>query len=170
MYLLDDISDDMLVPADEVPEYQQAIIQQEGALMSTPKGRGNFKLERKSDFSPGTYEASIKKVRKIPEYPIAKGKVTKMLGNEGDADEFQNPETMYVLRCLDTECSSTSLFAGLSHYRFGIINSILQNDFKYHGEQEVTKSKDNLLIVCESFLNAFNTDSNLNALLATPHI
>jgi hypothetical protein len=157
MYLVDDITDDMLVPAHEVPEYMEAIIQPEASLIfTTPNGKGNFKLERKSDFSTGAYEASIKKVRKVPEYPIAKEKVKKMLGNEGDADEFENSETMYVLRCLDTDCSSTSLFAGLSHYRSGIINSILNNDFKYYGDQMVTRSKDNLLIVCESFLIAFN--------------
>ena len=159
MYLVDDILDNMLVPADEVPEYIQPIIQPRVSLMfTTPngKGMGNFKCEKKSDFSTGAYEASIKKVRKVPEYPIAKEKVTKMLGIEGDVDVYQNPETMYVLRCLDTECSSTSLFAGLSHYPFRIINSILQDDFSYHGDQMVTRSKDNLLIVCESFLIAFN--------------
>jgi hypothetical protein len=68
MYLPQDIIDDMLVPEDEVPPYvETVVVQSVFSPMFSPKGAGTstFKSERKSDFSTGAYEASIKKNRKL---------------------------------------------------------------------------------------------------------
>jgi hypothetical protein len=78
-----------------------------------------------------------------------------MIGEDGDEDTFQHHETKYVLRCLDTACTSSSLCAGFDHYESTLINSILLDDFQYEGFK-VMKNKANLLIVCESFLINFN--------------
>ena len=164
MYLPQDIIKDMLVPEDEVPPYvETVVVQSVFSPMFSPKGAGTstFKSERKSDFSTGAYEASIKKNRKTPEHPIAHAKFKAMLGAEGDVDEFQHKETMYILRCLDTSCTISSLFAGLDNYPSWLINDILQDDFCYSGD-EVIRSKENLILVCESFLNAYSTLPILN--------
>jgi len=164
MYLPQDIINDMLVPADEVPPYvEEVAVQSVFSPIFSPKGASTstFKLERKSDFSTGAYEASIKKNRKAPEHPIAHAKFKAMLGAEGDVDEFKHKETMYILRCLDTSCSISSLFAGLDNYPSLLINNILKDDFGYSGD-EVVRSKANLIIVCESFLNAYSTLPVLN--------
>ena len=164
MYLSEDIINDMLVPADEVPPYvEEVAVQSVFSPIFSPKGASssNFKSERKSDFSTGAYVASIKKNRKAPEYPIAHAKFKVMLGAEGDVDEFQHKETLYILRCLDTSCSISSLFAGLDNYTSSLINNILLDDFGYSGV-EVVRSKANLIIVCESFLNSYSTLPVLN--------
>jgi len=164
MYLPQDIIDDMLVPEDEVPPYVEAVVDKSVfSHMFSPKGTStsSFKPERKSDFSTGSYESSIKKIRKAPEHHIAHAKFKAMMGAEGDEDEFFHKETMYILRCLDTSCSVSSLFAGLEHYPSWIINGILKDDFRYRGD-EVLRSKQNLILVCESFLNAYSTLPILN--------
>ena len=158
MYLADDIAG-MFVPSLQVPPYQVPIEEIAGPSdpsMVTPK-KGNFKAERKSDFSSGNYISTIKKVRQSEDYPNAKKLVTQMLGEDDDEDVFvHGNKTLYILRCLDTACSSSSLFAGLNHYSSDLINWILRDDFKYDGV-EVMKNKVNLLIVCELFLIDLNT-------------
>jgi len=160
MYLVEDIVEDMLVPLHEVPPFVivEEIVHSASSPMLTPKGKSAFKAERKSDYSTGSYEASIKKTRKVPEYPAAKMEVTLMIGEDGDPFTFDHIETMYILHCLDTDCSSSSLFAGLTHYPSSLINDILLNDFNYCGDK-VLKNKANLLIVCEAVLYYLNNKS-----------
>ena len=165
MYLPQDILKDMLVPEDVVPPFLEAVAEQSMlSPMFSPKGKSTsttFRSEKKSDFSTGAYEASIKKVRKAPEHPIAHEKFKAMLGAEGDVDTFQHKETMYILRCLDTSCTISSLFAGFDNYPSSLINNILQDDFGYSGD-EVVRSKENLILVCENFLNAYSSLPVLN--------
>ena len=154
MYLVEDIVKDMLVPLNEVPPFvivEQTVHSASSPMFTPKKGKSAFKAEKKSDYSTGTYESSIKKIRKVLEYPAAKHEVTKMIGEDGDPDNFDHIETMYILRCLDTDCSSSSLFAGLTHYSSSLINDILLNDFNFRGEK-VLKNKANLLLVCEAVL------------------
>jgi len=66
-------------------------------------------------------------------------------------------ETLYILRCLDTECSTNSLYSALDHYASGLINSVLVDDFKYNSNK-VFKNKANLLLVCESVLDFYNKE------------
>lgn len=155
MYLVEDILDGMLVSALEVPTFQEpSYTRPSDPSMITPK-KSHFKIELKSDFDSGAYVSTTKKVRKVEDYPTAKIIVTQMLGIEGDKDMFVFAETMYILRCLDTACNSSSLFSGLNHYASDLINGILRQDFKYCGP-EVMKNKVNLLVVCESFLIDLN--------------
>jgi hypothetical protein len=159
MYLVEDVIKDMLVPEDEnVPPYVPPVF----SPMFSPNAKcTTFKAERRSDYSTGAYEPSIKKVRKSGEYPVAQAKFKNMLGDEGDDNVFKHKETMYILRCLDTSCTVSSLFAGLNHYPHSLINSILQHDFDY-SDDTVTKNKANLMVVCEKFLNACSTLPTLN--------
>ena len=154
MYLVEDVQE-MLVPSLEVPVFEPPIVREaeENANQSfiTPKKGRTFKPERKSDFSTGAYESTIKKVRQGEEFPEAKAKVDQMLGSDEEDDTFLHKETLYILKCLDTECTSSSLYAGLVHYKSVSINAILRDDFNYCGD-EVLKNKANLLLVCKAFL------------------
>ena len=158
MYQVEDIFKDMLVPLQDVPPFVQIVVEPFASPMVSPRSnKSTFKAERKSDYSTGAYEASVKKTRKIPEYLSAKMQVTKMLGTEeASLDYKHNIETMYILRCLDTDCSISSLFAGLDNYPSCLINDILLIDFKYCGDK-VLRNKVNLLIICEAFLYDMNT-------------
>ena len=155
MYLVDDIIDDV-VHTDEVPPFTQAVPLQadkQSDLTTFKKAKTTFKPERKSDFTTGVYEASVRKIRNVPGFPNARQKVTNML--EREEDVYQHHETMYILRCLETACTSLSLCTGLDHYESALINSILLDDFEYDGFK-VMRNKINLLIVCESFLMNLN--------------
>ena len=164
MYLVEDVKK-MLVPSDDVPLYEKPIIVPETvdqSMMVTPKKPHKmYKSERKSDFASGAYLSSIKKVRTMKvEYPIAKENAKKLLGEDEDEGEevehtIERVETRYVLKCLITSCTSSSMFEALDYYPSALINSILQVDLKYRGV-EVLKNKANLLLVCESFLIGFN--------------
>ena len=80
------------------------------------------------------------------------------MGGRGGLEEghiIEHAETQYVLKCLITSCTSSSMFEALDYYPSALINSILQVDLKYRGV-EVLKNKANLLLVCESFLIGFN--------------
>ena len=72
---------------------------------------------------------------------------------------------MYVLKCLLTSCTSTSMFEALDYYSSALINSILRIDLNYHSA-DVLKNKANLLLVCENFLIHFD----LKAVLLFKHI
>ena len=174
MYLVEDV-EEMLVPIHDVPQFVETLIPDQ-SMMVTPKKK-SFKGERKSDFSSGAYVSSIKKVRKVEvNYPIAQENVKKMIckaretedggeeggeerdGGEEDGEEYKliHPEeTMYVLKCLVTSCTSTSMFDALDYYPSALINSILHVDLNYHGA-DVLRNKANLLLVCENFLNHFD--------------
>jgi len=68
MYLLEDISEEMLVPADEVPAFQPTAASKRAfkAAYDPDFNSGfSFRSERKSDFEAGTYLPSAKKVRTI---------------------------------------------------------------------------------------------------------
>jgi hypothetical protein len=99
-------------------------------------------------------------VRKASAYPKAKEVFKVMMGKEGDEDGHEHGETMYILRCLDTECSTTSLYTALNHYPSELINTILLDDFKYSGNK-VLKNKANLLIVCETVLDLYNMEEEV---------
>lgn len=161
MYLLEDVLG-MLVPTLEVPTFEAPIMQERELVVSqaflTPKkkeGRQIYKSERKSDLSSGAYVSTIKKVRQTEDYPKAKDWVHQILGSEWEEDTFHHSETVYILHCLDTECSSQSLYSGLVHYKHTLINAILRDDFNYSGD-EVSRNKENLLIICKAFLNTFS--------------
>lgn len=158
MYLVEDI-EGMQALTSNVPPYTVEDPDAVNQPMVTPKKGGSvFKVERKSDFESGVYLSSIKKVRKFPDFPNAKNKVQLMIdieGVEGEKDSFVHWQTMYILRCLETSCTSTSLYFGLDHYDSTLVNNILRNDLKYYGE-EVMKNKVNLLTICERFLCEFN--------------
>ena len=164
MYLVEDV-EEMLVPSDDVPLFENPIIVPVAAdesMMVTPKKpHRKYKRERKSDFSAGSYISSIKKVRMIEaDYPIAKENAKKLIGEVDDGGEeeehtIERAETQYVLKCLITSCTSSSMFEALNYYPSTLINLILVDDLNYRGV-EVLKNKANLLLVCESFLNAFN--------------
>jgi hypothetical protein len=168
MYLLEDI-EDMLVLTLDVPPFQQPSAAAAAAdnLMATPmgspmgsgKGPNNFKPERKSDFGTGAYESSIKKVRKTPEYPIAKERLRMMeADNIDEASKYiHGKNTLYIIRCLQANCSISSLFTGLNYFPSNVINEMLRIDLKYPGDDVVSKNKANLLIVCEHFLHEFDT-------------
>jgi len=174
MYLVEDVAE-MLVPIHDVPQVFETFIP-DRSMMVTPK-KNSFKRERKSDSSSGAYVSSIKKVRKLEaNYPIAQENVKKMIckargnedggeedGEEGDGGEkdgevyklIHPEETMYVLKCLVTSCTSSSMFEALDYYSSALINSILRADLNYHSA-DVLKNKANLLLVCESFLIHFD--------------
>ena len=159
IYLVDDV-ESMLVQSSDVPQLTDSVGKQHhgNPSMVTPNKSSSgivYKSERKSDYSTGVYLSSTKKVRKVPDYPNAKKKIKNMLGEEGKVDTFIHWQTMYILRCLDTSCSVSSLYAGLDHYESNLVNNILCDDFHYHGDQ-VLRNKANLLTICELFLNHFN--------------
>jgi len=154
MYLVEDVLDDMLVPPLDVPAFQATPMNKVAfktayESLGSPTGKNIFKSERKSDFESGNYKATITKVRKAAKYPVAAAQFKQMMGTEGDEDEYEHGETMYILRCLDTDCSGSSLFGALDYYPSGLINSILHDDFNYRGN-EVLPNKENLLLVCEA--------------------
>ena len=159
MYLVEDITARMLVPAEEVPAFQPTSANKKAfqvAYKGVSSSQGPiFKGERKSDFAAGSPSITTKKVRGTPKYQQAKERFKEMMGTAGDEDGHEHGETMYILRCLDTECSEASLYQALSYYSSDLINTILLDDFDYNDEQ-VHKNKANLLLVCEAVLNRFN--------------
>jgi hypothetical protein len=105
-------------------------------------------------------EESLVAVDAANAWKTAMENAKKLLGEDEDEGEevehtIERVETRYVLKCLITSCTSSSMFEALDYYPSALINSILQVDLKYRGV-EVLKNKANLLLVCESFLIGFN--------------
>jgi hypothetical protein len=88
MYLVEDVLDDMLVPPLDVPAFQATPMNKVAfktayESLCSPTGKNIFKSERKSDFESGNYKATITKVRKAAEYPVAEAQFKQMMGTEG---------------------------------------------------------------------------------------
>jgi hypothetical protein len=159
MYPVGYILDEMLVPALQVPAFKVTEERREAFYKAYQTGDSSlvsvFKKELKSDSASLDLVSMTKKVRKTVDYTIAKERFKAMMGEDGELDDFEYVETMYILRCLDTECSSSSLFAALNYYSAARINDILRESFGYKGF-EVIKNKSNLFSVCEAVLEFYN--------------
>ena len=154
MYLLDDITPEMLVPVQDVPSFQPTPANkrdfQQAYLPEMPPVV--YKRPHKSDLALSSQEIIPKKVRTNGKYERAMVRCKEMLGNVG---EDQGNEMSYILRCLDTDCSPLALYQALEYYSAERINQILAEDFKYN-DLFVARSKANLLVVCEGVLNKLN--------------
>ena len=82
-----------------------------------------YMIDRR-DSSSANIDVLPKKTRTTENYTTAKERFKVMMGTDGDDDDFEHAETMYILRCLDTSCSVFSLFTALNYYFSHNINSI----------------------------------------------
>lgn len=109
-----------------------------------------FKRTRSSDFETGSYVPSVNKVRKILEFPEASDKLMKLR----EKALMYPKETSFIVTSLQKgSVTSLLLFNALEYYSAAKINSILLFDFEYANGVQVTKNKENLLFVCDSYLS-----------------
>lgn len=156
MYLVDDITQEILVPVEEVPSFQPTTANKRDFEQAYLPGMANkpaqFKRLHKSDFA--LTSLLPKKARLASDYERAKVRCVEMLG-KSDEDQGNDPRS-YILRCVVTDCSPYSLYQALDYYSVEMINKILSEDFNY-SDLLVVKSKSNLLLVCEGVLNQLNS-------------